>query len=189
MQSFVRIFSRNPLIRISDRIETAVATLAVLLVVITSASAVVTGIMIHNTGIQNYLAQNRTRHLVAARAVDDSNPALSPHPTAATLHARWQFNGIDHADAVVWDHALKAGEPLQIWVDDNGNRVDQPTPIAAADMDAVTVAVAAWLIVASTAALVVAAVGAHANRMRDAQWEQDIRCLVDDDGGRTNTSQ
>jgi hypothetical protein len=86
----------------------------------------------------------------------------------------------------VWDHALKAGEPLQIWVDDNGNRVDQPTPIAAADIDAVTVAVAEWLIVASTAALVVAAVGAHANR---AQWEQDIRCLVDDDGGRTNTSQ
>jgi hypothetical protein len=45
------------------------------------------------------------------------------------------------------------------------------------------------LIVASTAALVAEVVGAHANRMRDAQWEQDIRCLVDDDGGRTNTSQ
>ena len=119
MQSFVRIFSRNPLIRISDRIETAVAALAVLLVVIAGASAVVIGIMIHNSGIQNYLAQNRTRHLVVARAVDDSNPALSPIPTAATLHARWQFNGIDHADAVVWDHALKADEPLQIWVEVN----------------------------------------------------------------------
>ena len=188
MQSFVRIFSRNPLIRISDRIETAVAALAVLLVVIAGASAVVIGIMIHNTGIQNYLAQNRTRHLVVARAVDDSNPALSPNPTAATLHARWQFNGIDHADAVVWDHALKADEPLQIWVDDNGNRVDQPTPIAAADMNAVTVAIAEWLIVASAAALMAGVVGAHANRMRDAQWEQDIRGLVDDGGGRNSTS-
>jgi hypothetical protein len=29
------------------------------------------------------------------------------------------------------------------------------------------------------------AVRAHATGMRDAQWEQDIRCLVDNDGGRT----
>jgi hypothetical protein len=56
-------------------------------------------------------------------------------------------------------------------------------------MDAMTVAVVGWLIVALAAALVVAAVRARASRMRDAQWENDIRCLIDDDGGRTNTSQ
>jgi hypothetical protein len=39
------------------------------------------------------------------------------------------------------------------------------------------------------AAQVVCAVRAHANRMRDTQWDRDIRCLVDEDGGRTNRSQ
>lgn len=184
-----RIVSSNPLIRTSDRVESAVVVLAVLLVILAGACAGVIGMMVHDNETQNYLAQARTRHAVVAKAADDSKPAVSPKQTATTLHARWQFNGIDHADAIVWDHAIKAGETLQIWVDDNGNRVDQPTPIAAADMDAVTVAVAVGLIVALAAGLAVVAVSAHAARMRDAQWDQDICCLVEEDGGRHNTSQ
>ena len=50
-------------------------------------------------------------------------------------------------------------------------------------------AIVGWLIVAVAAALVVATVRAHVNRMRDAQWEREIRSLVEDNGGRTNSSQ
>jgi hypothetical protein len=124
---------------------------------------------------------------VVAKAVDESKPAASPETTASTVHARWQVNGVDHAD--VLGYAVKAGEPLQIWVDSDGNRVDQPTPIARADMDALSVAIVGWLIVAVAAARVVATVCAHVNRMRDAQWEREIRSLVEDNGGRTNSSQ
>ena len=140
MESFVirpmtwpvlRLFSRNPLIRTSDRIEAAVATLAGLLVVIAAACAGVIGTMIHDTETQNYLEQARTRHAVVATAVDDSKPAASPETTASTVHARWQVNGLAHADVLGWDYAVKAGDPLQIWVDGDGNRVDRPTPVAA----------------------------------------------------------
>jgi hypothetical protein len=198
MQSFVirpmtwpvlRLFSRNPLIRSCDRIETAVVTLAGLLVVIAAACAGVIGTMIHDTETQNYLEQARTRRAVVAKAVDDSKPAASPETTASTVHARWQVNGIDHADVLGWDYAVKAGEPLQIWFDNDGNRVDQPTPIARADMDALSVAIVGWLIVALAGARVVATVRTHVNRMRDAQWEREIRSLVEDNGGRTNSSQ
>ena len=57
MQNFVirpmtwpvlRLFSRSPLIRVSDRIEAAVVTLAVLFVVIATACAGVVGTMIHD---------------------------------------------------------------------------------------------------------------------------------------------
>jgi hypothetical protein len=105
------------------------------------------------------------------------------------VHAGWRVNGIDHADVITSQYAVKAVEPLQIWVDSDGNRVDQPTPTARADMDAWTAALVGWLIVAVAAAHVVAIVRAHVNRMRDAQWEREIRYLVDDDGGRTNRSQ
>jgi len=198
MESFVirpmtwpvlRIFSRNPLVRTSDRIEAAVTTLAGLLVVIAAACAGVIGTMIHDAETQNYLEQARMRHAVVANAVDDSKPVGSPETTAFTVHARWQLNGIVHTDALGWGYTVKAGDPLQIWVDGNGNRVDQPTPIARADIDALTVAVVGWSIVALAAALVVATVRAHVNGMRDAQWELEIRCLVEDDGGRTNSSQ
>jgi len=126
---------------------------------------------------------------VVAKAVDDSKPAASPETTASTVHARWQVNGVDHADVLGWDYAVKAGEPLQIWFDNDGNRVDQPTPIARADMDALSVAIVGWLIVALAAARVVATLRTHVNRMRDAQWEREIRSLVEDNGGRTNSSQ
>jgi hypothetical protein len=198
MESFVirpmtwpvlRLFSRNPLMRTSDRIEAAVATLAGLLVVVAAACAGVIGTMIHDTETQNYLEQARTRHALVANAVDDSKPAASPETTVSTVLARWQVNGVDHADSLGWGYTVKAGDPLQIWVDDDGNRVDQPTPIARAAMDALTAAVVGWSIMALAAAQVVATVRAHIHRMRDAQWEREIRSLVEDNGGRTNSSQ
>ena len=197
MESFVirpmtwpilRLFSRSPLMRTTDRVESAVGTLAVLLAVIAAACAGVMGTMIHDAETQNYLEQARTRHALVARAVQDSTPG-SAETTASTVHARWQANGVDHTDILASQYAVKAGEPREIWVDTNGNLVDQPTPIARAAMDAWTVALVGWLIVAVAAAHVVAIVRAHVKRMRDAQWERGIRSLVEDDGGRTNSSQ
>ena len=198
MQSFVirpmtwpalRLFSRNPLIRTSDRIETAVVTLAVILVVIATACAGVLGTIIHDNQTQKYLEQARTRHAVVAMAIDDSQPAVPPETTAFTVQAQWRLNGIDHADLLGWNSSAKAGEPLQIWVDDSGQRVEQPSPVERAAVDALSAAVIGWLIVVAAAAQVVVLVRAHATRIRNAQWERDIRCLIDDDGGRTNRSQ
>ena len=109
MQSFVirpmtwpvlRLFSRNPLVRVSDRIETAVGTLAVLFVVIATAGAGVAGTMIHDSQAQKYLEQTQTRHAMVARAIDDSEPSASPEATAYTVLARWRFNGINHTELI-----------------------------------------------------------------------------------------
>jgi hypothetical protein len=198
MESFVirpmtwpvlRFFSRSPLMRTTDRVEAAVAALAVALVVIAAACAGVIGTMIHDTETQNYREQARTRHALVARAVDDSKSAGSAETTASTVHARWQVHGVDHTGILASQYAVKAAEPLQIWVDDDGNRVDQPTPIARAAMDALSVAVVGWLVVALAVTEAVAALRAHLRCTRDAQWEREIRSLVEDDGGRTNHSQ
>ena len=198
MQSFMirpmtwpvlRLFSRNPLVRTSDRIETAVGTLAVVVVVIATAFAGVSGTLIHDSQAEKYLHQAQTRHVVVATAVDDSESAAAPEATAFTVQARWRYNGIDHTDLLGWANFVKAGEPLKIWVDDSGKHVEPPSPVERATMDALSAAVVGWLIVVAAAAQVVAAVRAHAARMRNAQWERDIRCLIDDDGGRTNRSQ
>jgi hypothetical protein len=184
----LRLFSRNPLIRSCDRIETAVVTLAVSLVVIAAACAGVVGTIIHDTESQKFLQQAQTRHAVVATAIDDSKPAASSETTASTVHARWQLNGINHAGVLGWDYAVKADDSLQIWVDGDGRRVDRPTPVERAAADALSAAVVGWLIVVLAAAQVVYVVRAHVNRMRDAQWDREIRYLVEDDG-RTNRSQ
>lgn len=198
MQSFVirpmtwpvlSLFSRNPLIRVSDRIETAGVALGVLFVVIATACAGAAGTMLHDSQAQKYLEQQQTRHAIVARAFDDSEPAASPEAASYTVLTGWRFNGTNHTELIGWTNFVKAGEPLTIWVDDRGNRVAPPRPVARAAVDALTAAVVGWLIVFVAIAHVVNAVRAHASRMRDAQWEQAIRELVDEDGGRTNRRQ
>jgi hypothetical protein len=198
MESFVvrpmtwpglRLFSRNPLVRASDRIESAIIAFALLFVVVATACAGVVGTAVYDAKAQTFREQAQTRHAVVATAVADSEPAVSPKTNAATVQARWRLNGTDHADLLGWHNSVKAGEPLKIWVDDNGKQVDQPGPVERAAVDALSAAVVGWLIVVAAAAQVVVLVRAHATRMRNAQWERDIRCLIDDDGGRTNRSQ
>jgi hypothetical protein len=198
MQSFVirpmtwpglRLFSRNPLVRASDRIETAVIALALLLVVVATALAGVVGTAVYDARAQIYREEAQMRQAVVATAVDDSKPVASPETTAFSVPAEWQANGKENTGLLDWKSSVKAGDALQIWVDDHGNRVDRPRPVGRATMDALSAAVVGWLIVVAAAAQVVVIVRAHAMRMRDAQWERDIRCLIDDDGGRTNRSQ
>ena len=198
MQSFVirpmtwpvlRLFSRNPLTRVSDRIETAAVALGALLIVIATACAGVVGTMLHDSQAQKYLEQQQTRHAIVARAFDDSEPTASPEATSYTVLSAWRFNGTNHTEQIGWTNFVKAGDPLNIWVDDRGNRVAPPRPVARAAVDAFSAAVVGWFIVIAAIAHVVNAVRARASRMRDAQWEQAIRELVDEDGGRTNRPQ
>jgi predicted secreted protein len=184
-----QLFSRNPLLRASDRIETAAVTMAALLVVAAAVCAGVHGTLIYGAETQNYREQAQTRHAVVATVVGDSNRAVPPETTAFTVDAQWQANSINHVGVIDCDDAVKAGDRLQIWVDANGNPVARTTPPGLAAAEAVTAAVVAWLIMVLAAAPVVAAVHAHASHMREAQQEQDIRGLVNDDGGRTNPSQ
>jgi hypothetical protein len=185
----LRLFSRNPLVRTSDRLEGAVVTLAVLVVVIAAACAGALGTMVYDARAQTYLAQAQTRHPAVAIAVENSKTTVMPETTTCTVHVRWQANGTDHAEVLGCDADVKAGDPLRVWVDALGNRVDPPTSLACAGIDAVGVAIVAWLSALLVVTLMVAAARGHLNRKRDAQWEREIRCLVDDSGGRTSSSQ
>ena len=185
----LRPFSRNPLNRTSDRIQAAIVTLALSVVVVAAPFAWGAGTKIRDAETHKYLQQAQARHALVARAIDDSKPSDSFGATPITVKARWQLNGTDHTQVLGWDYAVKAGDPLQIWVDANGNQVESPTPIERAAVEGVIAAFVGWWIVVLAAAQVVSALRAHLIRMRDAQWEREIRYLVDDDGGRTNRSQ
>jgi hypothetical protein len=196
MQSFVirpmtwpvlRLFSRNPLMRLSDRVETAVVTLSVLFVFLAAAGAGVMGTVIHDGQAQRYREQAQTRHTVAASAVDDSRPTMSAETTPFTVHARWKANGVDHIALIGWNKTVKTGDALEIWVDDHGRVVAAPRPVGRAALDAVALAFIGWMIAILAAAEVVGAVRAHLRRIRDSQWDKDICSLAD--GGFTNRQQ
>ena len=185
----VRLFSRDPLVRASSRMAAAFVALVVSVAVVAAACAAVLGTLVYRAETQNYREQMQTRHEVVAIAVDDGQKAVTPETTAYTVNARWEANGINHAGAIGSDDAVKAGDRLQIWVDADGNPVARPTPPELAGPEAVLAAVAAWFIMVLAATPVLALVRGNARDMREAQWDRDIRRLVEDGGGRTNTPQ
>ena len=177
---------RNPLVRGIDRLEVLIVALGVLVVLVAAACAGALGTAVHEARSRVYVAQAQTRHAVTARATDDSTIVFGVDDDAVTrVNARWQVDGTEHAGSLKWDHAVKTDDPLKIWVDRDGNRVDAPTPTSRAGVAAVGVAYATWQAVAFAVAGLIWWGRSQLDRRRDAAWEHDIRCLVDDDEGRT----
>ena len=184
----LRLFSRDPLVRASSRMQTALVTLVVSVVVLAAACAGVLGTLIYRAETQNYREQVQTRHAVVATAGADSKAAVSHDASAFTVDARWEANGITHTGVIGSDDAVKAGDRLQIWVDADGNPVARPAPPELAGPEAVIAAIAAWFVMVLAAVPVLALVRANPRDKREAQWDSDIRRLIEDGDGRTNTS-
>jgi hypothetical protein len=181
----LRACGRNPLVRGTDRLELLIISLGILVVLVAAACAGALGTAVHDARSIVYTAQAQTRQTVIARAIDDSTIVSGDHEyTTVRVNARWRANGTDHGGSLTVDKAVKIGEPLMIWVDANGNRVNAPTPTSQAGVDAVGVAYAAWLTVALAAAGLICWGRSRLERQRDSAWEREIRCLVDDGSGR-----
>lgn len=185
----LRVMSRNPLVRASDRVESVVIMLAAVAVLVAAAGMGAVGTMVYSAQAQMYAQQAQTRHAVMATAVENSKTVATPQTMVTTVYARWQLNGADAAAELTWNGPVTAGERLPIWVDDQGNRVTRPALASRAAAEAITVAVIGWLSVVLAVVHGASTVRIRANRMRDAQWDHDISCLVDDDGGYTNRMQ
>ncbi|OBI40254.1 hypothetical protein A5707_10050 [Mycobacterium kyorinense] len=185
----LRMFSRNPVVRRSDRIEAIAIVLAVLVLLVGAACAGALGTVVHDARTQQYADQAHTRHAVVAIAIEDADTTIAPREIPYTVSARWHLNDTDHAAEITWDSFVKAGDPLAIWVDDDGNRTTAPSPISRAATDAMVIAIVTWLSLALAAASALDTVRTRINYTRDAQWERDIWYLVEDDGGRTNWAQ
>jgi hypothetical protein len=183
----LRACGRNPLVRGIDRLELLIVALGILVALVSVACAGALGTAIHDARSRVYIEQAQTRHTLTATAMEDSTIVFGiDGSTATSVHARWQVDGTEHTGTLNWYHAVKTDDPLTIWVNRNGDCVDPPTPPSQAVDDAVGIAYLAWQTVALATAGLVCWGRSHLDRRRDSTWERDIRCLIDDDGGRTN---
>jgi len=73
-------------------------------------------------------------------------------------------------------------------VSNDGNQVNAHTPTSRAAADGIRRDVAILLTVVAAAATLVAVAHWRMGRMRDRQRERELRCLIDDDGGRNDRS-
>jgi hypothetical protein len=100
------------------------------------------------------------------------------HDSGPAGHARWSA-----ADA---GNPAKAAQASDVGVSNHGNQVNAYTPTSRAAADGIRRDVAILLAVVAAAATLVAVAHWRMGRMRDGQRERELRCLIDDDGGRND---
>lgn len=173
-----RLFGRNPLIRISDRIEALVLVLTVVVSLLAAPIAAAVGTAVHDSRSHLYAEQAQTRTTVTATVID--SPARSD---TITVRARWFAAGAEHTGAIKAQPTVKPGDSIDISVDKDGSHVGPPV-MSAVD-EAVATAMAIWLSVAIAAAALFAGTRAVLNKVRHAGWQHDFDDLASDGDGHT----
>jgi hypothetical protein len=185
----LRACGRNPLVRASDRLELLIIVLGISVVLLAGAFAGALGTAVHEARSRVYIAQGQTRHTVTARAIGDSTTVLGVDGNTATrVNVRWQVDGTEYTDKLNMAQAVKTGDPLEIWVNRNGDRVDAPMPTSQAGVDAFSVAYAAWQTVVLAVAGLIYWGHSRLEHRRDSAWEREIQSLMNRSAGGQHNS-
>ena len=183
----LRLLGRDPLVRTTDRIEALVLVLAVVVSLLSAPVAAAVGTAVHDSSRQLYAEQAHTRHSVTATVTDDNAAQQVLRTNTITVTARWSAAGAEHTGVVKAASTAKTGDPIEIWVDNNGAQVDKPTPTTRAALEAMTGALVIWVSVAAAAAMLFAVTRAVCDRVRFTGWQHDLDSLVGHGDGHTTS--
>ncbi len=168
---------RNPLKPATDRIDSIVAVLAIVVALLAVPVAAGVGTAVYNSNRQVYAQQAETRKNITATVTDD---AAKPDLRRGTIrvNVRWQWAATEHIGTLRVPSSVNHGDSVAIWVDADGRLVGAPRSTTTALLDSVVVAAATWLTVAALATALVVGVRIVHLRMRDAAWQRGIDRLL-----------
>jgi hypothetical protein len=179
--------SRNPMVRWTDRVEACAMLLVMLVAVAGTAVCVATTVGVYRSHAELYAEQSTTRRAVTATVVEKDSRPRAPHTTGVVVLAMWLV-GADGARGgerdiacsawVNTDRSVRAGDRLDIWVDDAGVPVAPPTRPSRAVFDAAGVGAGLWCSAALGLVAFVGLVRSPLNRIRREQWESEIEGLA-----------
>ena len=178
----LRLLGRDPLVRTTDRIEALVLVLAVMVSLLAAPITAAVGTAVYDSSRDIYAQQAHTRHTVTATVTDDPAAQNLSRTNTTTMAARWTAAGSEHTGAVKTQSATKPGDPIAIWVDNNGALTDAPTPTTRAGAEAATAALFMWAGVTAAAAILLAGTQAVCDRIRAIRWQHALDTLVGRDG-------
>jgi hypothetical protein len=171
-----RLFGRNPLVRTTDRIEALLLVLAFAVSILALPVAAAVGTAVHESRARVYAEQALTRHQVVATITGDSDGRRNLSSPTVTAPARWVAAGTEHSGMVVVERAVKPGDRVDLWVDEQGSPVSKPM-FSALD-EAVAAGAALWFGVVIGAAALFGLARVVLDRSRHADWQRDFDRMV-----------
>ncbi|QTJ69652.1 hypothetical protein HYG77_06285 [Rhodococcus sp. ZPP] len=172
-------WSRNSLMRPTDRVESFAVLMAILFMLMLVPCAAAFGTVTYTDLSEQSLTDRVNRHVTAAVLVDDPRPRMDDGFTRSPLihdyaPARWAgSDGLPRTGDVEAPPNAQVGDTVDVWIDANGDVVDAPRTGTENAAIAVSAALCVWAIGATTAILLLA-IGRWAgarNRMR--QWDRE----------------
>jgi hypothetical protein len=175
------VMGRNPLVRVSDRLQALVLALVFAAAVAVVPLAISAGTAVNGAVIQLQAEEAQTRHAVTATVIDHSIATVDRLSLIETALARWRVGGVEHVGTIKVDQATSAGQNMSIWVDGLGGQVAPPTPASLAGVAAVVASAAIWIVVMAVVVGLAALACLGLNRRRSAGWDREWRSLVCDE--------
>jgi len=175
-RTFDRLLDPNPLIRTSDRVEALVLLCVVVVALLAVPVAAAAGVAVHDERSRHHAEQARQHRTVTATVTGTGDPRRNIERPTATVPASWSVAGTTHSGDVVAHRTVKAGQQIEIWVDDRGSPVAKPTRTALDE--AVTFAIGVWCGVSASAVALYVTLRIVLDRFRYAGWQRDIDRLV-----------
>jgi hypothetical protein len=166
------LFGRNPLVRISDRVQASVLFVVVLVWLLAFPIVATVGVAVYDSRRVVYAEEVASRHPVTATVTESPSPPTDL--STRTVEAKWVIGGTTHTGQVETRSPAQIGETMEIWVDENGVQVDEPTSTTTAAAEAVTVAALMWIGVAAAATTVYVGTRIVCDRRRDTRWQHDL---------------
>ena len=179
-----RPLGRNPLLRTADRLEALLilVVIACWLLVVPITGAV--GTAIYDSRHRLYAEEALNRHPVVATVIEGRPPTAGRSRASAPVLAEWAAAGGVRTGSFLVGTVAKSGDRLIIWVDADGDQVPPPTPTTQAVPDALGGVLSILLSAIVVTTLVLTSMRHCFNRMRDTQWEREVRTIRDYGGPR-----
>ncbi|WP_425454324.1 Rv1733c family protein [Nocardia mexicana] len=164
-------WSRNPLMRTSDRLLAAITLFALVCCVIAVPIACAVGTAHYGAAARRMSSEKATRSIVTATVMADARYARSAQRAEAALQWRWDSRVRSTKVARVPVDAVR-GDRIGIWVDkNNGAIADAPSSSMAAAWSGVGSALTVLVVVCLGAAGVIEFARWLVSRRRAAQWD------------------
>lgn len=179
-----RLLARNPLLRISDRIEAAALAVVLVVAILAVPVAGAVGTAVYDSRAHALAAQRGNVRAVEATAAGDTTVTRLPYQSSLLTPMRWQFDGRNHTDNVFTSKEMKTGERTAIWVDSSGAQTRAPQSGSEAAVEGAIAALGLWTVLTGGCAGLWALLRGRLNRTRYAAWDRALVDLADNKGRR-----
>ncbi|WP_229908254.1 Rv1733c family protein [Amycolatopsis oliviviridis] len=177
---------RNPLARITDRIEAAILIGGVVAALLGIPLAAAAGSEAYATMMARSAVEMATRHATTATLLEDAPPARigvdgTPSTETARVRARWELSdGTFQEGPATADLGASAGERVTVWLDQADAVVAPPVRPLDATSTGIGVGVGVWLIAVTLLAAACLLALCLLNRARWAAWDREWERLGSD---------